>query len=135
GETRLEDGGRCKKTVGIYWLQAMVVKAASRLGFPGALTAIWLYRISSFFGSIGAVFLTYWAALAFVSRRAAVLAGLMMASCVLLGIERLLAKTDALLLMTVVAAMGAMGRAYMRQRREQLESGGPWMLGAIILTA
>src|SRR5262249_40405875 len=81
---------RYKKPVGIYWLQAVVVKTARALGFPGALTTIWLYRIPSLVGSIGAVLLTYWAALAFVSRRAAVLAGLMMASCVLLGIERLL---------------------------------------------
>src|ERR1700752_3477354 len=130
-DIRFQDEVRYKKPVGIYWLQAGVVKTASALGFPHALTTIWLYRIPSLIGSIGAVFLTYWAALAFVSRRAAVLAGLMMASCVLLGIERLLAKTDALLLMTVVAAMGAMGRAYLRQRREQLESGSPWMLGAI----
>jgi 4-amino-4-deoxy-L-arabinose transferase-like glycosyltransferase len=134
-DIRFQDEVRYKKPVGIYWLQAVVVKTASALGFPGALTTIWLYRIPSLIGSVGAVFLTYWAALAFVSRRAAVLAGLMMASCVLLGIERLLAKTDALLLMTVVAAMGAMGRAYLRQRREQLESGGPWMLGAIFWTA
>src|SRR6201981_4243496 len=124
-DIRFQDEVRYKKPVGIYWLQAVGVKTASPLGFPGALTTIWLYRIPSLIGSIGAVFLTYWAALAFVSRRAAVLAGLMMASCVLLGIERLLAKTDALLLMTVVAAMGAMGRAYLRQRREQLERGGP----------
>src|SRR5262245_58022742 len=134
-DIRFQDEVRYKKPVGIYWLQAGVVKTASALGFPQALTTIWLYRIPSLVGSIGAVLLTYWAALAFVSRRAAVLAGLMMASCVLLGIERLLAKTDALLLMTVVAAMGAMGRAYLRQRRQQLETGGSWMLRAMFCTA
>ena len=36
---------------------------------------IWLYRIPSLIGAIGAVLLTYWAALAFVTRRGAVLAG------------------------------------------------------------
>ena len=75
----------------------------------------------SLLGAIGAVLLTYWVALAFVSRRAAVLAGLMMASCVLLGIERLIAKTDAMLLLTVVAAMGAMARAYLPEQRERLQ--------------
>src|SRR5262245_43481354 len=109
-DIRFQDEVRYKKPVGIYWLQAGVVKTASALGFPRALTTIWLYRIPSLVGAIGAVLLTYWAALAFVSRRAAVLAGLMMASCVLLGIERLIAKTDAMLLMAVVAAMGAMAR-------------------------
>ena len=105
---------RYKKPVGIYWLQAAVVKTASALGFERALTTIWLYRVPSLVGAIGAVLLTYWAALALVSRRAAVLAALMMASCVLLGIERLIAKTDAMLLMTVVAAMGALARATSR---------------------
>src|SRR5262244_505119 len=134
-DIRFQDEVRYKKPVGIYWLQAAAVKTASALGFQRAPTTIWLYRIPSLIGAIGAVLLTYWTALGFVSRRAAVLAGLMMASCVLLGIERLLAKTDALLLMTVVAAMGAMGRAYLRQRRQQLETGGSWMLGAIFWTA
>src|SRR6516162_4413871 len=86
-DIRFQDEVRYKKPVGIYWLQAGVVKAASALGFPDALSTIWLYRIPSLVGAIGAVLLTYWAALAFVSRRAAVLAGLMMASCVLLGVE------------------------------------------------
>src|SRR5499433_312046 len=117
-DIRFQDEVRYKKPVGIYWLQAGVVKTASALDFPRALTTIWLYRIPSLVGALGAVLLTYWAALAFVSRRAAVLAGLMMASCVLLGIERLIAKTDATLLMTVVAAMGAMARAYLSQRGE-----------------
>ena len=132
-DIRFQDEVRYKKPVGVYWVQAAVVKSASALGFPDALTTIWLYRVPSLIGSTAAVLLTYWAALAFVSRRAAVLAGLMMASCVLLGIERLLAKTDALLLMTVVAAMGAMGRAYLW--RERRDTGRAWTLAAIFWTA
>ena len=134
-DIRFQDEVRYKKPVGIYWLQAAVVKTATALGFSGALTTIWLYRLPSLVGSIGAVLLTYWTALAFVSRRAAVLAGLMMASCVLLGIERLLAKTDALLLMTVVAAMGAMARAYLWQERERLDAAGAWIVAATFWTA
>src|SRR5690242_2889272 len=128
-DIRFQDEVRYKKPVGIYWLQAAVVKAA------GALTTIWLYRIPSLLGAIGAVLLTYWTAVAFVSQRAAVLAALMIASCVLLSIERLLAKTDALLLMTVVAAMGAMARAYLPQQRERLDAGGAWTIAAIFWTA
>src|ERR1700680_1567326 len=74
-DIRFQDEVRYKKPVGIYWLQAAVVKAASALGFQRALTAIWLYRIPSLVGAVGAVLLTYWAALAFVSRGAAMLAG------------------------------------------------------------
>jgi 4-amino-4-deoxy-L-arabinose transferase-like glycosyltransferase len=134
-DIRFQDEVRYKKPVGIYWLQAGVVKTASALGFPHALTTIWLYRIPSLVGAIGAVLLTYWAALAFVSRRAAVLAGLMMASCVLLGIERLIAKTDAMLLMTVVAVMGAMARAYLWQGRERLSASSAWTTAAVFWTA
>src|SRR5215208_6150061 len=78
---------RYKKPVGIYWLQVGVVKAAGALGVREAQTKIWLYRIPSLVGAVGAVLLTYWSALAFVSRRAALLAGLMMATSILLGVE------------------------------------------------
>lgn len=134
-DIRFQDEVRYKKPVGIYWLQAAVVKTANALGFQHALTTIWLYRIPSLVGAVGAVLLTYWTALAFVSRRAAVLAGLMMASCVLLGIERLIAKTDAMLLMTVVAAMGALARAY-NSGAEQLEDQTRrWAMPALFWTA
>ena len=78
--------------------------------------------------------LTYWTALAFVSRRAAVLAALMMATSILLGVEARLAKTDAMLLFTVVAAMGAMARVYLGERRQGSAAAG-WMLPAIFWTA
>ena len=89
----------------------------SRSAFREARTTIWLYRLPSLFGAIGAVLLTYWAALAFVARRAALIAALMMASSILLGVEARLAKTDAMLLLTCVAAMGAMARIYLATRR------------------
>jgi 4-amino-4-deoxy-L-arabinose transferase-like glycosyltransferase len=134
-DIRFQDDVRYKKPVGIYWLQAGVVKAASALGVKHAVTTIWLYRVPSLIGAIGAVLLTYWAALALVPRRAALLAGLMMASCVLLGIERLIAKTDAMLLLTVVAAMAAMARAYLRNGRAQLDARGTWLVAGVFWTA
>src|SRR4051812_42579333 len=134
-DIRFQDEVRYKKPVGIYWLQAAVVKAASALGFQRAPTTIWLYRIPSLIGAVGAVLLTYWAALAFVSRRGAVLAGLMMASCVLLGVERLLAKTDAMLLLATVAAMGAMARAYLPAPGEEPTPAEAWTLAAVFWTA
>src|SRR5215211_3735515 len=67
-DIRFQDEVRYKKPAGIYWVQAVVVKTASALGFAHALTTIWLYRIPSLLGAIGAVLVTYWAALAFVTR-------------------------------------------------------------------
>src|SRR5947209_10020519 len=58
-DIRFQDEVRYKKPVGVYWLQAAVVKTASALGFQRALTTIWLYRIPSLVGAVAAVLLTY----------------------------------------------------------------------------
>ena len=94
-----------------------------------------MYRIPSLIGAIGAVLLTYWTALAFVTRRGAVFAALMMCSSVLLGVEARLAKTDAMLLLTVVAAMGALARVYLSWQRGEDPEHPPWSWPAIFWTA
>jgi 4-amino-4-deoxy-L-arabinose transferase-like glycosyltransferase len=116
-DIRFQDDVRYKKPVGIYWLQSAAVETASALGLPRAQLRIWLYRIPSLIGAIGAVLGTYWTALAFVTRRGAILAALIMCSSVLLGVEARLAKTDAMLLLTVTFAMGAMARVYLAWQR------------------
>jgi 4-amino-4-deoxy-L-arabinose transferase-like glycosyltransferase len=134
-DIRFQDEVRYKKPVGIYWLQAATIETASALGLPRAPVRIWLYRVTSLIGAIGAVLLTYWTALAFVTRRGAALAALMMCSCVLLGGEARLAKTDAMLLLTVVAAMGAMARVYLSWQRGEDPEHPPWSWPAIFWTA
>jgi 4-amino-4-deoxy-L-arabinose transferase-like glycosyltransferase len=134
-DIRFQNELRYKKPIGIYWLQAGVVRTASALGMPDALTTIWLYRIPSLAGAIGAVLLTYWAALAFVSRRASLLAALMMATSVLLGFEARTAKTDAMLLLTTVGVMGAMARAYLGIRAPAHSGRRVWIVPAIFWTA
>src|SRR5476651_2535557 len=133
-DIRFQDEDRYKTPVGIYWLQAAAVKAGEALGVPNAHTTIWLYRLPSLAGAIGAVLLTYWAALAFVARRAALLAALMMASSILLGVEARLAKTDAALLLTCVVVMGAMARIYLLSRRAP-DASINWTVPAILWTA
>jgi 4-amino-4-deoxy-L-arabinose transferase-like glycosyltransferase len=134
-DIRFQDDVRYKKPVGIYWLQSAAVETASGLGLPGAQLRIWVYRIPSLIGAIGAVLLTYWAALAFVTRRGAVFAALLMCSSVLLGVEARLAKTDAMLLLTVVAAMGALARTYLSWQRGEDPEHPPWSWPAIFWTA
>ncbi len=131
-DIRFKEDVRYKKPVGIHWLQVASVSLGEALVGPSARTNIAFYRLPSLLGAIGAVLLTYWAALPFVSRRGAALAGLMMATCVLLGIEARLAKTDAMLLFTVVACMGALARVYLRPAPEQR---GTWGTAAIFWTA
>jgi 4-amino-4-deoxy-L-arabinose transferase-like glycosyltransferase len=134
-DIRFQDEVRYKKPVGVYWLQAAVVETAATLGLPRPEVRIWLYRIPSLIGAIGAVLLTYWTALAFVTRRGAALAGLLMASSVLLGVEARLAKTDAMLLLSVVAAMGALARVYLSWQRGEDPTHPPWAWPIIFWTA
>jgi len=134
-DIRFQDDVRYKKPVGVYWLQAAVVETASALGLPRAPVRVWLYRVPSLIGAIGAVLLTYWTALAFVTRRGAILAALILCSSVLLGAEARLAKTDAMLLLSVVAAMGAMARVYLSWQWGEDPAHPPWSWPAIFWTA
>src|SRR5256886_1764639 len=134
-DIRFQDDVRYKKPVGIYWMQAAAVEAASALGLPRPQARIWVYRIPSLIGATAAVLLTYWTALAFVTRRGAILAALIMCSSVLLGVEARLAKTDAMLLLTVIAAMGAMARVYLSWQRGDDPAHPPWSGPAIFWTA
>jgi 4-amino-4-deoxy-L-arabinose transferase-like glycosyltransferase len=134
-DIRFQDEVRYKKPVGVYWLQAAVVETASALGLPRAQVRVWLYRVPSLFGAIGAVLLTYWTALPFLTRRGAVLAALIMCSSMLLGAEARLAKTDAMLLFTVVATMGALARVYLSWQRGEDPEHPPWTWPFIFWTA
>jgi len=127
---RFQDEARNKKPVGIYWMQASVVGAAEALGVPQARTTIWLYRLVSLLGAVSCVLLTYWTALVFVTRRNACLAALLFGSTILIGVEARLAKTDAVVLATIMAAMGALARFYLQPAKQR-----GWTLPAIFWTA
>jgi 4-amino-4-deoxy-L-arabinose transferase-like glycosyltransferase len=131
---RFQDEARNKKPVGIYWAQAGIVHVAEVLGVRDARETIWLYRIPSMLGALATVMLTYWTALAFGGRRMAFIAGLMLATTVVLGVEARLAKTDAVTAATVVAAMGVLARLWLRRRIPGIREHG-LMLAGIFWTA
>ncbi len=110
---RFQDEARNKKPVGIYWAQAAAVSAGEALGVPHARTQIALYRIPSLLGALGAVLLAYWAALAFLGRRDALLAAALFGACLMLNAEAHLAKTDALLTACATASLGALARVWL----------------------
>jgi 4-amino-4-deoxy-L-arabinose transferase-like glycosyltransferase len=58
------------------------------------------------------VLLTYWVALAFLSRRGSIVAAALMGTTVLLGVEARLAKTDATLLVTCLVGFGVLARLW-----------------------
>jgi 4-amino-4-deoxy-L-arabinose transferase-like glycosyltransferase len=70
-----------------------------------------------------------------VARRGALLAALIMCSSILLGVEARLAKTDAMLLLTSTAVLGAMARVYLQWQRGDNAAHPPWTLPAIFWTA
>jgi len=126
-QIRFQDEARNKKPVGIYWLQALAVtlsgtsvdtNAGSNTN-GGEVPAIWPHRLPSLVGAILAVVLTGWAGSALFGPLVGWLGALMLAGCVVLGVEARMAKTDAVLLATVVAAQAVLARVYLGRERPE----------------
>jgi len=109
-DIRLGDAPRYNKPVGIYWLQAAVVDAASPV-IRNAQDFIALYRVPSFACGLLALLLTFWCARAFASEQAAFLASVLLGLTLLLAVESEIATTDAALLATILVAQGVLLRA------------------------
>ncbi|MEO6299439.1 MAG: glycosyltransferase family 39 protein [Paracoccaceae bacterium] len=109
-DIRFADGPRYKKPVGIYWLQA----AAAAI--TGQADQIWSYRLVSLLGALLAVGFTHATARLFLKPEAAFLAAVALAASVMLGAEARLAKTDAMLLATVVVAQYVLACAMVEGR-------------------
>jgi 4-amino-4-deoxy-L-arabinose transferase-like glycosyltransferase len=107
-QIRFQDEARNKKPVGIYWLQAASVALFS----SAASTEAWPYRLPSLLGAALAVLLCFGLGAQLVGRPAALVGAALLASSLLLVVEAHLAKTDAVLLATVVAAQGTLGLLY-----------------------
>jgi 4-amino-4-deoxy-L-arabinose transferase-like glycosyltransferase len=104
---------RYKKPIGIYWMQAATTAAVSAVTGDTARNHIWTYRIPSLIGALAAVALAYWCAIAFLGVEGAFLSALLLGLTLLLASEAKIAKTDAVLLATVVGAQGVLLRAYL----------------------
>jgi 4-amino-4-deoxy-L-arabinose transferase-like glycosyltransferase len=107
---------RYKKPVGIYWLQAASAEMLGAVtGDPGH-KAIWIYRIPSLLGAFAAVAGVYRCLTAFAGVEEAFLAALLLGMTLLLSSEAKIAKTDAALLASVVAAQAVLMRVYLSAR-------------------
>jgi 4-amino-4-deoxy-L-arabinose transferase-like glycosyltransferase len=117
---RFQDEARNRKPAGIYWLQAASVSAFSN----PASTAIWPYRLPSLIGATLAVLLTFSLGRILLAEPldgdagalTAAIAAVLLAAALGTMAEAHIAKTDAALLATIVAAQGALGLAYVRAR-------------------
>jgi len=112
-DIRFQDEPRYKKPVGIYWMQA----AAAELSGYGKDAPLWVYRLPSLLGAVLVVLFTYGIGATLGTARAGLFAGLLAASTMLLGFEARIAKTDAMLTATVLAAEFALARAYADRAR------------------
>ncbi|MBI1207821.1 MAG: phospholipid carrier-dependent glycosyltransferase [Azospirillum sp.] len=108
-DIRFQEEPRHKKPAGIYWLQA----AAASLVGPADHSAIWPYRLPSLIGAVAAVLLTAWAGEALFGASVGLLGALMLAGCLVLGVEARMAKTDACLLASVLLAQGVLARVWL----------------------
>jgi 4-amino-4-deoxy-L-arabinose transferase-like glycosyltransferase len=107
-DIRFQNEPRYKKPIAIYWLQA---GAASLVGGPA--NRIWPYRLPSLISAL--------LALAFLLRlgerlfdlRIGLIAALLLAASLLLGVEARIATTDAALLATSLASFDVLAAAYL----------------------
>lgn len=106
---RLQDEPRNKKPIGIYWMQAASVALFSDV----EKREIWAWRLPSMLGAVIAAWATFWGGMVLVGRRAAFVGAALLACCVLLSTEAMIAKTDAMLCAMTTLAMAALARVHM----------------------
>ncbi len=123
-DIRLLDQPRHNKPALIYWLQTAAQWA---MGADGT-TPIWVHRLPSYLAGVLSALALYWAARPMLGRRGAILAGVMCATIYMVHSEARTAKTDAALLLSVILAMGALGRVWLEQAKG-------WLIPAVFWTA
>ncbi|MEJ6387980.1 ArnT family glycosyltransferase [Gymnodinialimonas ulvae] len=115
-DIRLLDQPRHNKPALIYWLQTAAIWITGSDG----TTPIWVHRLPSYIAGVLSALALVWAARPVVGRRAALLAAVMCATIYMLHSEARTAKTDAALLLSVILAMGALGRVGLTRARDWL---------------
>lgn len=107
-DIRFQEEARYKKPVGIYWLQSLATAP-----FGGAAAPLWAFRIPSLAGAMLAVLGTWMCGRVLFGRETGLIAALLFAPTLVLGVEAHLAKTDAVLLACIVAAQAVLARAWL----------------------
>ena len=113
-----QDSPRNKKPAGIHWLQAASVGLFS----AAEEAAIWAYRLPSLAGAIASVLVLLRLGRRLFGDQAGALAAFILACCMALQLEALIAKTDAVLLLTIVTAQLALWEIWERSKRSGRES-------------
>lgn len=114
-DIRFQEQPRHKKPAGIHWLQTGALAAYGHItGVADPRDApLWVYRLPSFLGAVLAVLFTHMAGRALFGPFIGLTAGVLMTSVIMIGIEANIAKTDAMLLATIVGAQAILARWWM----------------------
>lgn len=99
---------RNKKPAGIHWLQSAAVWVTGQ----SDAHEIWAYRLPSLAGAILAVLITFSIGQSLFGRREGLLAAALLGGCIVVAVEAVNAKTDAMLLCSVVLAQLGLVRAW-----------------------
>ncbi len=108
-DVRFQDRPRYLQPAGIYWLEAASVAAFS----DPAAREPWAYRIPSLLSAVAAVLLTAWIGSTLFGASAGVVAALLLATSLLMGVEARMAKIDATLLAAILVAQASLLRIYL----------------------
>jgi len=118
---------RNKKPAGIHWLQVASVTVLSTAASPER----WPYRLPSALGALAAVLLLFAIGERLFDRKTGFLAAALLASSLMLVWEAHIAKTDAVLLATVMSAQFALVRLFAADRDGVAAPGwAPYLLWA-----
>ena len=115
-DIRFQGEPRYKKPVGIYWMQGAAVLASGQ----GAEAPIWVYRIPSLIGATLAVLLIYAIGATLGGPGVGLVAGLLAAATVIIGLDARIAKTDGAQLAAIMAAQWALASLWMDPERRRL---------------
>jgi 4-amino-4-deoxy-L-arabinose transferase-like glycosyltransferase len=108
-QIRFQDSPRNLQPAGIYWLQAASVSVFG----DAEHRQIWPHRIVSWLAALCVAFLTWWTGALLFGANAGRIAGVLIASSVLLGIEAHIAKIDATLCLAILLAQTGLAKLYM----------------------
>ncbi|AFX98991.1 dolichyl-phosphate-mannose-mannosyltransferase family protein [Candidatus Endolissoclinum faulkneri L2] len=114
-DIRFQNLPRYVKPIGIYWLQA----ASAKILAGGPQVGIWAYRFPSLLAAISIVAMTTWLSAQLGSAESGVVSGIVIALALITSVEARTAKTDALLVATILAAQIALHRIATRPKKPE----------------
>lgn len=116
---QFQDRARLNKPAGIYWLQSATVKTIEVLTGQDVSSKIWAYRLPSVLGCVLAVLLTFALGRRLFDQRTAFLGALLLGTSLMLLMQAIQARVDAVLLAVVMLAQLTLAKAWINSETVQ----------------